>query len=124
MHEIYFKYQLDERQQKAYQICLMWQNLFSKMFPNEKCIKLKSNCDPRKCILFQYCYKLVNETYNILKNDEYLLYVKAQLTLLKLLKDYKNSNVYIHPNCLVGDKAWVRWKIWKKKYDQLCQHTT
>ena len=23
----------------------------------------------------------------------------------------------IDPNCLVGEKAWKRWKLWKRKYD-------
>ncbi len=25
----------------------------------------------------------------------------------------------IEPNCLAGDKAWIRWKIWKRQYDKL-----
>lgn len=70
--------------------------------------------DPRKSMLFKYCYKLIKETQGLIKPEEYKFYIKAQLDLLK-------ANVeapVINPSCLVGDKAWIRWKIWKKELDR------
>jgi hypothetical protein len=38
---------------------------------------------------------------------------------LEILKVQSKNNplVLIDPMCLVGEKAWKRWKLWKKKYD-------
>jgi hypothetical protein len=66
--------------------------------------------------MFKYCYKLARESDGNLLEDEYQLYVRAQLDILKHI-NMGNGHPLIGVHCLVGDKAWKRWKLWKKKYD-------
>ena len=28
------------------------------------------------------------------------------------------QQIFIDPTCLSGDKAWARWMVWKKKYEE------
>ena len=56
----------------------------------------------------------------MLKEEDYELYVKAQLHMLKYFATkYNNQAIIIEPQCLVGEKAWKRWKFYKFKYDSL-----
>lgn len=110
-----FDYEMDEMESKAYKVCLLWLEKSKKVFPDYKHATLKSG-DPRKSLMFKMCYKFVRETNTILEEKEYPLYVRAQLDVLRHLNT-GNIHLLISPNCLVGDKAWKRWKLWKKKYD-------
>lgn len=116
--ELILKYKMTELEAKAFKICLMWQDLCKKEFPNERHIKITLNKDPRKTTLFKYCYKLIRETKGLLQSDkEYYIYILAQLQMLKLIKE-GSVHALIEPQILVGDKAWKRWKLWKKKFDK------
>lgn len=116
--ELIIKYKMNELEAKAFKICLMWQDLCKREFPNEHHIKINLNKDPRKTTIFKYCYKLVRETKGLLADDkEYYLYITAQLQVMKLMKEGK-IHALVEPQILVGDKAWKRWKIWKRKYDK------
>ena len=101
----------------------MWNILAKKTFPDKTIVGLKKKGDPRKCYLFKCCYRLVKETNGLILLNEYSLYVKAQLDVLKAFESEKNY-IQITPTCLSGPKSWVRWKIWKKKYDKICKRTT
>jgi hypothetical protein len=68
--------------------------------------------------MFKICFKLVRETQGVLNDDEYPLYVRAQLDVLKHINS-QNGRALIDPNCLVGEKAWKRWKLWKRRYDMI-----
>lgn len=100
---------------QAYKIGLCWVGISRKMFPNYNHTKgYPKSGDPRKSLLFKYSYKLLKETQGLLPFSDYKFYIKAQLDLLK-------ANVeapIIDPSCMVGDSAWVRWKIWKKEFDR------
>ena len=39
--------------------------------------------------------------------------------MLKLIQE-GDIHALIGPQILVGDKAWTRWKMWKKKFDKKC----
>lgn len=115
--QLILDYNMTPLEAKAYKIALLWEALCRKKFPDYSIMKLKKKGDPRKSHLFKYCYKLVRETLNIIDDKEYKLYLTAQLEVLKNLK-YNDSHVLIEPNCIVGEKAWKRWKLWKRRYDK------
>jgi hypothetical protein len=111
------EYQLDELESRAYKILSLWVERSRKLFPNYRHASMKKG-DPRKSLIFKICYKLVRETQGVLEESDYNLYVRAQLEILKHINNGKIEPL-IDPHCLVGEKAWKRWKLWKKKYDTL-----
>jgi hypothetical protein len=113
------KYNFTDEEILSFKISQIWIELCNKYFPeynhtHKKGWNLKSN--PKKSIVFKMCYKLQRETKGLLDEADYPLYVRAQLEILKI-QSKNNPLVLIQPACLVGDKAWKRWKLWKKKYD-------
>jgi hypothetical protein len=115
-------YEMDELEARAYKLCLLWIDRSRKVFPDYQHTRLKSG-DPRKSLLFKTCYKLSRETQGVLEEADYPLYVRAQLDVLKHINIGKYKPL-IDVNCLVGDKAWKRWKLWKRKYDSVSQRPT
>lgn len=109
------KYKMNKLEAKAYKVALIWIDEFKRELPKERCIKLNKSSDPRKTNIFKYCYKLIQETKGILKDSEIQLYVRAQIQILKAIRE-GDIHALIEPKCLVGDKAWKRWKLWKSKY--------
>jgi hypothetical protein len=109
-------YGMDQIETKAYYLCLVWLDLSRHYFPKYNHFKIKQG-DPRKSTLFKYCYTLIRNTWGKLPESDYYLYVKAQLVILKAIGEKENVYVRVEPNCLVGQKAWKRWKVFKKKYD-------
>lgn len=110
-------YSMDETEAKAFKLALIWEDECSREIPREKFDRLKKGKDPRKTSLFKYCYKTVSELKGIVPDGELQLFVRAQLQILKSIGDGK-SHALINPQCLVGEKAWKRWKLWKFKYDK------
>jgi hypothetical protein len=106
---------MTELEAKAYKIALIWQDECRKEIPEEQYVRLKKNSDPRKSTLFKYCYKLARETKGVLPDNDLPLYVRAQIQILKSIKE-ENIHALIEPHCLVGEKAWKRWKFWKYKF--------
>lgn len=111
------RYQMTPLESKAYKIALLWEELSAKEFPNYQHTRLRKKGDPRKSLLFKYCYKLVQETQGIITDGEYRLYVLSQLNILKNMRT-TNIHARVDPGILCGEKAWKRWKLWKKLYDQ------
>ena len=105
-------YNLTEDESKAYRMALIWEDLTKQMFPQEKGIARLPKGDPRKSSLFRFCWKLMRETRGLLRFDEYKMYIRANLTMIKV------KNLHLSPNILCGDNAWIRWKIWKRLYEQ------
>ena len=113
------KYKFDSEEEASYKLAQKWIELCQKYFPNyqhthKKGFNLTAN--PKKSIIFKICYKLRRETKGLIDEADYLLYIRAQLEILKV-QSQKNPLVSIEPACLIGDQAWKRWKLWKKKYD-------
>lgn len=112
--EAILDFEMDELQSKAFKLSLLWEIMVEKEFPNYEHVQLRQKGDPRKSHLFRQCYKLVRDTKGLIPDREYRLYMLAQLHVLKHL----GNNTHIDPRILTGDKAWVRWKIWKNRYDK------
>lgn len=109
------KYKMTDMEAKAYKVALIWQDECRRELPKEQFVKLKANSDPRKSTLFKYCYKLAKEMKGILQDNEIHLYIRAQLQILKAIKEGE-VHALIEPHCLVGEKAWKRWKLWRYRY--------
>ena len=111
------KYNMDDLEAKACNLSAMWLEQSRRTFPDYRHSKMRKG-DPRKSLIFKIAYKLARETQGILENNEYSLYIRAQLEVLKYINSGKDHPL-IDPNCLVGEKAWKRWKLWKKRYDSV-----
>lgn len=111
------KYSMDDMEAKAFKIALIWQEECMRELPGESHDRIKEGKDPRKTNLFKYCYKMARETSGIVPDRDARLYVRAQIQVLKSIKD-GNIHALITPQCLVGDKAWKRWKYWKRIYEK------
>lgn len=111
------QYEMDDMEAKAMRIVVMWLDRSRKLFPDYLHAKMGKG-DPRKSLIFKICYKLVRETNGLIPDEEYSLYVRAQLDVLRHINSNRGTPL-IDPNCLVGEKAWRRWKLWKKRYDAL-----
>lgn len=68
--------------------------------------------DPRKSSLFRYCWKLRRETRGLLELNEYRNYIRANLFIIK------HHGGHVEPIAITGDKAWIRYKVWKRRFDQ------
>jgi len=115
------EFKMTELESKAYKLALIWEELVKTELPKHKIVtSLKKKGDPRKSTLFKYTYKLATETNGLLPDAEYRLYITAQLQILKAITDGK-VHARISPECIVGDKAWRRWKLWKSRYDKIVE---
>lgn len=101
----------------AYRLALIWEDETRKMFPELKLARLPAHGDPRKSSLFRFCWKLWRETRGLLPLDEYQWYIRANLKILK------HFNARITPNGICGDKAWIRYKVWKREFDKKDKNT-
>lgn len=97
---------------KAFQICHTWEEVCQKELFNYNYMKLRKSGDPKKSLLFKYAYKLAVETQGLIPDADYVKYITAQIQVLKLY------SADMSPTCLVGQKAWLRWVIWKSKFDK------
>ena len=109
------KYKMSKIEAKAFKVSLLWEAITQKEYPDYKHVELRKNGDPRKSLLFKYCFKLVQETKGLLEDKEYKDYITAQLHVYKALAE---QTARIDPIILVGKKAWKRWRFWKYRYDR------
>lgn len=112
-------YKMTPKEAKAYRLALLWISLTRKFLPEDSslsCATLPKG-DPRKGYLFKMCWKLLRETEGLLVESDYKYYFAAQLSMLKGIARSK-GHAHVSHNCFVGEKAWVRWKIWKKKFEE------
>ena len=120
--ELVARFKMTPDEAKAYKISLLYRDIAKQtfpddyIFPDEHWKKSKKVVDPRTTFLFKCCYKLLQE--NKLKGNEYKLYIKAQMDILKsITKD--GEHPLVDPRCLISEQAWKRWLVWRKKYDEL-----
>lgn len=111
------RYKMDAMESKAYKIALLWEDECRRELPGESYVRLKTNSDPRKSLLFKYCFKMAKELSGIIRDQEISLYIRSQIQILKSISDGK-IHALVDPQCLVGDKAWKRWKMWKYRHDK------
>ena len=110
------KYSMDDTEAKAFKIGLMWQEECSKHLPKEQHERFRPGKDPRKTSLFKHCYKIAKELKGLVPDSDLQLYVRAQIQVLKSIREGE-IHALITPHCLVGERAWKRWKVWKRIYD-------
>jgi len=112
------------KEAKAFRLALLWISLTKKFLPQDASVSTATlpKGDPRKGYLFKQCWKLIRETTGLLEEQDYKYYFAAQLKMLKNVQK-KNGHAHVSHNCFVGPKAWVRWKIWKKKFDEVAAET-
>ena len=112
------------KEAKAYRLALLWISLCKKFLPNDAAVSMATlpKGDPRKGYLFKQCWKLIRETDGLLEEQDYKYYFAAQIKMLKNVHK-KTGHAHVSHNCFVGEKAWVRWKIWKKKFDEIAAET-
>jgi hypothetical protein len=108
------EYQMDDMQAKAFKLAILWEQLTEQEFPNYPHVKLRDKGDPRKSVLFRHCYRLVRQTNGIIPDEEYRLYILSQLHVIKCVA---TNLARIDPVILTGDKAWRRWRLWKRRWD-------
>src|SRR5581483_9123929 len=119
-----FEFNMNSEETTAYKLGLLWMAFSDKIFPNcKQFTSFPKKGDPRKSTLFKYCYKLMKETKGLIAVKDYKLYIAAQLHMLKAV-EIDNAHPFISPQCLVGKKAWWRWKTWKQKYDNIGKSKT
>lgn len=110
------EYEMNDLESKAFKLCLNWIHYSRKIFPNYQHGRI-SHGDPRKSLTFKLCYKMVRESQGIIEEKEYPLYVRAQLEVLLHISKTSKVHPLVNANCLTGEKAWKRWRLWKVRYD-------
>lgn len=103
---------MTDQEAQTYKLAIIWEEQTKKTCPDCKLASLPKKSDPRKCNLFRQCWKLLRETKGLLKPEEHKLYVIANIQIIV------SHNGRLEPNALCGDKAWIRWKVWKRLFDK------
>lgn len=117
--ELILDYKMNKEEAKAWKVAIMYIELSKQYFPDYKHYTLWGAKDPRRTSLFKHCYKLVRECDQYLANHEYRLYLTAQFQIMKNIDYGTGGAAFIHPNCIVGVKAWKRWLLWKEKFNKV-----
>ena len=127
-YDAIFEWNMSSIEASAFKLAIVYETEFLKTFPDADRDTYQRNTiskrtDPRKSNLFRYCWKLRRETRGLLEPEEFPLYIRANLAILKMnqAKGQKAGKIYIAPNALCGDKAWIRWKVYQRWYkNKLC----
>jgi len=112
-----FQWRMTSQEIEVFKLVLAYDKAFKKLFADaspqiKKLNSVPVRTDPRKSNIFRQCWKMRRETRGLLEGTEYANYIYANLLIIKL------NNGRVQPNCVCGDKAWVRYKVWKRRYDQ------
>jgi len=120
-----FQWNMTPEESGTYKLAVIYENEFLNIFKNNmdgttrRKNVLPMRGDPRKSNLFRYCWKLKRETKGLLDSTQYKIYIRANLTILfiNFKKGSKAGKIYIEPNSICGDKAWIRWKVYERWYN-------
>lgn len=115
-----FEWNMTRDEAEIYKLAVIYEEEFKKMFDDQPDIDksmfrpntITKKSDPRKSNVFRYCWKLRRETRGLLEFQDYRHYIRANLTVLQAHK------TNISPQMICGDKAWIRWKVWKRIFDR------
>jgi len=107
------RYEMNPTEAKAYKISCVYIDMLKKLYPLEKRYSYGTG-DPRKRFLFKCCYKLLHDVQHNLDDADYHLYVRSQIDIIRS----NSTNPNFTPNCLVGEKAWKRWLVWKRLFEK------
>lgn len=115
--DVVTKYRLSGLEARAVRLMHLWSETVQRMLPGHaKPATYKG--DPRKTHAFKVCYKMARETEAFLQESDHHLYVRAQIDILRSIK-LKSGHANVDVVCLAGERAWKRWKVWKRKYDSV-----
>lgn len=112
-----FQWNMDALEVEAFKLAVCYEKTFRKIFGSEtdgqtlRMNSLPKRSDPRKSNLFRHCWKMRRETRGLIEGEEYKNFIHANIIIIKL------NNGRIQPNCICGDKSWIRYKVWKRRYD-------
>ena len=112
-----FQWRMTTQEIEVFKLVLAYDKAFKKLFADappqvKKLNSVPVRTDPRKANIFRQCWKMRRETRGLLEGTEYANYIYANLLIIKL------NDGRVQPNCVCGDKAWVRYKVWKRRFDQ------
>lgn len=116
-YDAIFQWNMSNDEVEAYKLAVCYEKEFRKIFGEEidgqtlRRNVLPMRTDPRKSNLFRHCWKMRRETRGLMESSEYKNYIVGNLMILKIQK------ARVSPNVICGDKAWVRYKVWKRKFD-------
>lgn len=114
INNIVKKYNIIDKQEiRALTLYHHWVVNIKKILPDMRHGKFNEDKDPRKSNIFRYCYKLQRES--TLEEKNYENYIRAQLIILKFLSKKYNTELVIDVNCICGEKAWKRWKVYQAR---------
>lgn len=114
--ETILKYGMTSQEARAYKVQCIFIEQVRAVFPEMVRYRYPKN-DPRKTYQFKLCYKLLRETQHNIRDIDYPLYVRAQLDIIKVVTQKNDTEPNVSATCLVGEKAWKRWLVWKKMYE-------
>ena len=98
----------------AYALTCWWIELRNKIFPDYRHQPVGGRRgDIRSSYLFKNVLKFVREKKEKFKGFQYVLYMRAQLEVLKKIQN-DGKPVVVEANCLHGDQSYKRWLVWKK----------
>jgi len=98
----------------AYALTCWWLELRAKIFPDYRHQPVGGRKgDIRKSYLFKNILKFVREKKDKFKGFQYVLYMRAQLEVLKKIQN-DGKPVVVEANCLHGEQSYKRWLVWKK----------
>lgn len=99
----------------AYQLTCHWVELRHKIFPDYRHQRVSARKgDIRNSYLFKNIFKFVKDKRKAFKGFQFVLYMRAQLEILKKIQN-DGHQVVVEANCLHGEQAEKRWCLWKKK---------
>lgn len=97
----------------AYQCCLIYEHFSNIIFPKYRHSKLPSKGDPRKCMLFKHCYKMIAMLDGELEKKYYPFFIRSQFDIFKKIFDATKVCPLITPAIISSKKAISRWNVWK-----------
>lgn len=115
--ETILEWKMTYEEAETFKVALIYEEEYRKIFGDEidgqsfRRNRLPLRSDPRKSYLFRNCWRFRRETRGLIESQEYRNYIKANFLIIKINKGR------IEPNCITGDRAWLRYKVWKRKYD-------
>jgi hypothetical protein len=116
--ETILEWKMSLEEGEVFHIALTYEHEYKRIFAEEsdgQAIRRNSlprRSDPRRSNLYRQCWKLRRETRGLIEQHEYKNYIHANLFIIKI------NGGHVEPNCITGDKAWIRYKVWKRRYDQ------
>lgn len=107
---------------ETYKIALIWEAELEKMFSKENLRlpngnRLPKKTDPRKCALFRHCWKIRRELKDLIRFEEFKLFIRGNLFILK------KYDAAVDISAMTGEKAWLRWKVYDRWLKQKRQET-